>query len=87
MFTYALLETGCYYLIKEKTDSGISLIKVSVETDHCMYVLKYNDPLETEWKQKDDPIHDIIECLTDETIKLWEKQYIAEDAYFDDEDE
>ena len=87
MYTYDLLETGCYYLIKEKVDSGISLIKVSVETDHCLYILIYNDPLVTEWKQKTDSIHDIIECLTDETVKQWEKQYTAEDAYLDDDDE
>ncbi len=87
MYTYELLETGCYYLIKERVDMGITLIKVSVETDHCMYVVKYNDPLETEWKLKSDTIHDIVECLTDEKVKVWEKQYIAEDAYSEDDEE
>lgn len=87
MYSFALLEPGCYYLVKEKVDSPINLIKVSVESDHCMCVLKYNDPLVTEWKRKTDPIHDIIECLTDETVRMWEKQYNNEDAYYEDDDE
>lgn len=87
MYSFALLEPGCYYLVKEKVNSPINLIKVSVESDHCMCVLKYNDPLVMEWKRKTDPIYDIIECLTDETVRMWEKQYNNEDAYYEDDDE
>jgi hypothetical protein len=31
MYTYDLLEAGCYYLVKEKEDSMITLIKVAME--------------------------------------------------------
>jgi hypothetical protein len=41
----------------------------------------------TEWKRKTDPIHDIIECLTDEGVRAWEKFYNSEDALYGDEDD
>lgn len=88
MYSYGLLEPGCYYLIQEKTDSPISLIKVTTETDHCMYVFTYDDQLVTGWKRKGDPIYEIIECLTDEAVEKWEKQYNDnQDAYHEEEDE
>lgn len=88
MYSYGLLETGCYYLIQEKIDSPLSLLKVTSATDHCQYVFFYEDQLVTSWKRKTDPIHDIIECLTDEAVQDWEKQYNNEDAYHgEDEDD
>jgi len=88
MYSYGLLEPGCYYLVKEKEDSEIKLIKATVESDHCMFVLSYDDPLVTEWKRKKDPLHDIIECLDDATVKEWEKHYpSSEDAYYEEEDD
>jgi hypothetical protein len=87
MYSYALLEPGCYYLVQEKEDSPISLIQVSVVTDHCLYVMRYNDTIITEWKKKTDPIHDILECLTDENVKTWEKRYYSEDAYYEEEED
>ena len=88
MYSYGLLEPGCYYLVQEKESSEIKLIKVSVESDHCVFVVRYDDPLVTEWKKKNDPIHDIIECLEDSTVKEWENHYpSSEDAYFEEEDD
>lgn len=88
MYTYALLEPGCYYLVQEKINSPITLIKASVETDHCLFVTRYEEPLLTEWKRKNDPIHDIIECLSDETAREWQKFYYnEEDAYHEEDDE
>lgn len=88
MYSFGLLETGCYYLIQEKPDSPISLIKVTTETDHCMYVFTYDDQLITGWKRKNDLIYDIIECLSDQSVEEWEKQYNNnEDAYQEDEDD
>lgn len=88
MYSYGLLETGCYYLIQEKTDSPISLIKATVESDYCMYVFIYDDQLVTGWKRKSDSIYDIIECLTDEAVEEWEKHYNNnEDAYHEEDDE
>ena len=89
MYTFELLETGCYYLIKEKEDSMITLIKVAMESDHCLFIVKYEDPTDTEWKMKKDTLFDIIECLTDETVQAWQKHYNipSEDIYYEDEDE
>lgn len=88
MYSYGLLEPGCYYLIQEKTEAPIELIKVTVETDHCMYVFKYKDELLTEWHRKSDMIHDILECLSDEMVELWEKQYNSnEESYYEEDDE
>jgi hypothetical protein len=89
MYTYDLLETGCYYLVKEKEASPVTLIKVSVESDHCLFIQHYDDPMETAWKLKKDPLFDIIECLSDETVKAWEAHFMnGQDVFFrDDEDE
>ena len=88
MYSYGLLEPGCYYLVQEKNDSAINLVKVTAETDHCMYVFTYEDQLVTGWKRKADAIYDIIECLSDQAVEEWEKQYNSnEDAYHEDEDD
>lgn len=88
MYSFGLLEPGCYYLIQETVDSPIGLVKVTTETDHCMYVFFYEDQLVTGWKRKTDGIHDIIECLSDEAVQDWEKQYNSnEDAYHEEDEE
>ena len=88
MYSYGLLETGCYYLVQEKLDSPITLIKANMESDHCMYVFTYNDEMVTGWKRKTDKIYDIIECLTDEAVEKWEKQYNSNnEAYYEEDDD
>lgn len=75
MYTYDLLETGCYYLIREKEGAPISLIKISIETDHCFFIIKYDDANATGWYLKKDVLFDIIECLSDDKVKEWMVQY------------
>jgi hypothetical protein len=90
MYSYGLLEPGCYYLIQEKTEAPITLIKVTSVSDHCLYVFHYEDQLVTGWKRKTDPIHDIIECLSDAAVSDWEKQYNDnqdQDAYHEEDEE
>jgi hypothetical protein len=89
MYTYDLMETGCYYLVKAKEDSPITLIKVAVESDHCLFIQQYDDPMQTEWKLKKDTLHDIIECLSDDAVKAWEEQFLNSRDHFyeDDSDE
>ena len=88
MYSYDLLEAGCYYLVKEKEESAITLIKVAVESDHCLFIQRFDDPTATEWKLKKDSLHDIIECLSDEKVKEWEEHYKSnEDAYYEEDDE
>jgi hypothetical protein len=88
MFSYGLLEPGCHYLVQEKEGSKIKLIKVTVESDHCLYVTYFDDPTVTKWKRKTDPLFDIVECLTDAAVKEWEAQYpSSEDAYYEEEDD
>ncbi len=87
MYTYDLLENGCYYLVKEKEDLPIVLIKVAVETDHGIFIQRFEDPTLTEWKQKKDELFDIIECLSDEAVKQWEEHYSSEDAYYEEEED
>lgn len=86
MYTYDLLETGCYYLVKEKEDSPVILIRVAVTTDHCLFIQRYDEPMETSWKLKKDPLFDIIECLSDTAVKSWEVYYkSSQDAFFGEE--
>lgn len=88
MYSYGLLEPGCYYLIQEKPDQPVALIKVTMQTDYCMYVFTYDDQIATGWKRKSDVIFDIIECLTDASVEAWEKHYNnSEDAYYEEDEE
>jgi len=88
MYTYELLETGCYYLVKEKEDSKITLIKVALESDCCVYIQKFNDQTDSEWKLKKDLLFDILECLSDGVVKEWEIHYQRnQDAYSEEEDD
>jgi len=54
MYSYALLESGCYYLIQEKEGEAICLIKINFDSDHCVYVSKYGEIEGLEWKKKTD---------------------------------
>lgn len=88
MYSYGLLETGCYYLVQEKTNAPVELIKVAMETEQCMYIFRYTDELVTEWKRKNDPVHDILECLSDEMVEAWEKHYNNnEESYYEEDDD
>jgi len=88
MYSYALLEKGCYYLIQEQETGPIGLIKVNMETDHCMYVSRYAEEELTIWKKKSDTIFDILELLGDDKIKTWESIYYdGPNTYNYEEDE
>ena len=88
MYSYALLEKGCYYLIQEKEESPVSLIKVNMDSDNCMYISRYNDTTSMDWRKKTDPIFDILELLDDGMVKKWEAIYNdSQDTYNYEEDE
>jgi hypothetical protein len=72
MYSYALLEPACYYLIQEKKEMPISLIRINVESDHCVFLSMFQAEEVLEWKRKTDPIYDIIELLSDEAVTSWE---------------
>jgi hypothetical protein len=53
-----------------------------------MFVHKYQDELKTGWKRKNDKLHDIIECLSDEMVEVWEKHYNNnEESYYEEDDD
>jgi len=88
MYSYALLETGCYYLIQEKQDSAVTLIKVTMDTDYCMFVTSFGETPVMEWKKKTDIVHDILELMGDDKVKEWESIYNDnQDAYYEEDDE
>jgi hypothetical protein len=88
MYSYALLEPGCFYLVQETEKTGLILLQAKVISDHCMYIEKYGESIVQEWKRKTDPIFDIIELLSDETVKEWTDAYYSnEDAYHEEDDE
>lgn len=88
MYSYALLEPGCFYLVQEKENEGLTLLQVKVMSDHCMYVEKYNENILQQWKRKTDAIFDIVELLSDEHVKEWTNAYYSsEDAYHEEDDE
>ncbi|WP_126973777.1 hypothetical protein [Gynurincola endophyticus] len=88
MYSYALLECGCHYLIQEKENEALQLIKVAVESDLCMYVIKYGETAEYEWRKKTDSIHEILELLSDQKVAEWESVYNDnQDAYYEEDEE
>ena len=88
MYSYSLLEPGCHYLVQEKEGDPIILIKVTVESDHCLFVTRFMEFPEPTWKKKTDILFDIIECLTDEKVKEWDTIYNqGADAYHEEEDD
>lgn len=88
MYSYALLEPGCYYLAQETESSPVITLKINVESDHCLYITKYLETPVLEWKKKSDQLFDIIECLTDEKVQEWEMAYKdSQDAFYEEDDE
>ena len=61
--------------VKEKEEDAIALIKVNFETDHCVHVSRYDETTLLEWRQKTDPIFDILELLDDDKVKEWQVVY------------
>ena len=58
MYTYDLLETGCFYLVKEKEESPVTMIKVAVESDHCLFIQRFDDLMAPPWKLKKNNPHE-----------------------------
>ncbi len=91
MYTYGLMESGRYYLVREYEQGPIHLLQVMMQTDRCLLFQRYGIPLELEWRQLDDPLQDILECLSDEQVRQWQHCFRSyEDAYLrsdDSEDE
>ena len=88
MYSFALLEPECYYLIQLKEDNPLTLVQVKVVSDHCMYVIRYEETMVLEWVKKTDPIFDIIELLSDGVAQQWLNVYNSnEDAYNYEEDD
>lgn len=58
MYSYALLENGCHYLIQEKEDSPITLIQVTVESDHCLYITMFGDDEAMVWRRQEWTVRD-----------------------------
>jgi hypothetical protein len=87
MFTYELLEAGCYYLIQEKEEEQLKLIKLHFKSDYAVCTSTFTEGEEIVWKKKVDTIHDIVECLDDKAVAAWEKLYYSQDAYYEEDDE
>ncbi|WP_153798057.1 hypothetical protein [Foetidibacter luteolus] len=88
MYSYALLEPECYYLVQEKENEPLTLLQVKVVSDTSMYVIKYGETEVSEWKLKTDYIKDIIELLSDDVARQWMKIYYSnEDAYYEEDDD
>lgn len=86
MYSYELLEPGCYYLIQEEENAPVTMIKVSLESDYCMFISVYGETEAVEWKRKSDPIFDIVELLSEQTVKQWESLYNNNQDAFNYED-
>mgnify|MGYP001171010622 CR=1 FL=1 len=86
MYSYSLLEAGCYYVIQEKENGPLSLVRINVESDHCVFVSFFLEEETLLWKRKADAIFDIVELLDDKAVEAWETTY-NKDAYNFEEEE
>jgi hypothetical protein len=86
MYAFDLLEVGCHYLIQETEEEGLSLVRINLASDHCVFVSYFGVEEEQVWKRKTDNIFDIVELLSDEALKNWES-YFNQDALNYEEDE
>ncbi len=57
------------------------------ESDHCLFIQRFDEPMETEWKLKKDTLHDIIECLSDEAVKAGKTFSSNQDAFYEEDEE
>ena len=86
MYSYSLLEAGCYYVIQETENGPLSLVRINVESDHCVFTSFFLEEETLLWKRKTDPIFDIVELLDDKAVEAWETSY-NKDAYNYEEEE
>ncbi len=88
MYSFELLEKECYYIIQLQPDSPLSLVQVKVITDNCMFIIAYSEIAEMSWVKKQDNIHDVVECLSDDAAQQWLTVYnSSEDASYYEGDE
>ncbi len=86
MYSYELLETGCYYLVRETGHTPIVLIQPAMKTDHCIMIRRFDDVETTLWKSNSDTLFDILECLTDEKVKEWSRIFNSDTSTYKDEE-
>lgn len=83
MYSYAILEPECYYLVQFQENGPLILIQVRVISDFGMYVVRYENELTMQWVRKTDPIFDIVELLSDEVAQKWLSVYSNnEETYY-----
>ncbi|MBK8089425.1 MAG: hypothetical protein IPK31_16655 [Chitinophagaceae bacterium] len=86
MYSYELMETGCHYLIQEKENEALKLIKVHFKSDYALCISTYNEGEEIV-EEKEHPIHDIAECLDDKVIASWGETVLRAGCLLEDEEE
>jgi hypothetical protein len=87
MYTYGLMEAGNYYLVREYEHGPIQLFQVMMHSDKCFLFQRYGIPIELEWRMLNDPLHEIIECLSEDQVKQWQYCFRSyDDAYLRSED-
>jgi len=81
------MEPGRYYLVREYEQGPIQLLQVLMHTDRCQLFQRYTIPVELEWRMLNDPLHDILECLSDTQVQQWQHCFRSyEDAYLRSDD-
>jgi hypothetical protein len=90
MATYADLQPGNFYLLKDGKDTDIELISVLALTDKCMLLRSFGQVEEDFWKKRSDSIEEIVEELDYESasaiLSLYDEDEEDED-WEEEEDE
>jgi hypothetical protein len=67
MLTYADLEPGKFYLIKEEATSDIEMVAVLALTNKCLLLRSFGFEEADFWKLRKDMIHEVIESLDEDS--------------------
>ncbi|KYP13273.1 hypothetical protein [Flavihumibacter sp. CACIAM 22H1] len=89
MATYADLQPGNFYLLKDAQDTDIEMVSVLALTDKCILLRSFGQVEEDFWKKRTDSIEEIVEELDYESasaiLSLYDEEEEEED--WEEEDE
>lgn len=63
MATYADLQPGNFYLLRDSEETDIEFVSVLALTDKCILLRSFGQVEEDFWKMRTDMIHQVIEEL------------------------
>ncbi|MBZ5856286.1 hypothetical protein [Flavihumibacter profundi] len=87
MTTYADLQPGKFYLLKDDGNSDIEMISVLALTDKCILLRSFGQEEIDFWKLRKDIIHEVIEEMDFDSAAAILSLYDEEEELEDEDDD